>query len=45
MALNMTDFHSVSSRLPFLSIGLAVAGVLWFHRYLDRRARRQHAAE
>jgi hypothetical protein len=30
---------------PFLSIGLAVAGVFAVHRYLDRRERRQHAAE
>jgi hypothetical protein len=30
---------------PFLVIGLAVVGVLAFHRLLDRRERRHHAAE
>lgn len=30
---------------PFLVIGLSVAAVLAFHAYLDRRDRRQHAAE
>jgi hypothetical protein len=30
---------------PFLSIGLAVAGVFAFHWWLDRREQRHHAAE
>jgi hypothetical protein len=30
---------------PFLSIGLAVAGVLAYHRWLDRQEQRHRAAE
>jgi hypothetical protein len=43
----MTDFQFgvFATVWPFLSIGLAVAGVFWFHRYLDRREQRRHAAE
>ena len=38
----MTGFGILAMAWPFLMIGLAVAGVLAFHRMLDRR---HHAAE
>jgi hypothetical protein len=41
----MMSFGTFAIIWPFLSIGLAVVGVLAFHRYLDRRQRRQRAAE
>ncbi len=41
----MTSFGIFAMVWPFLSIGLAVAGVLWVHRLLDRREQRHHAAE
>jgi hypothetical protein len=41
----MTNFGIFAMVWPFLSIGLAVACVLAFHRYLDRREQRRHAAE
>ncbi len=41
----MTSFGIVAVAWPFLMIGLAVACVLAFHRMLDRREQRHHAAE
>jgi hypothetical protein len=41
----MTGFGILAMAWPFLTIGLAVACVLAFHRLLDRRERRYHAAE
>jgi len=41
----MTSFDFFVFVWPFLMIGLAVAGVMAVHRYLDRRERRHHAAE
>lgn len=42
----MTGFDIFAVVWPFVSIGLAVACVLAFHRLLDRREqRRHHAAE
>jgi hypothetical protein len=41
----MTGFGILAMVWPFLMIGLAVACVLAFHRLLDRRERRHHAAE
>jgi hypothetical protein len=39
----MTSFDILAMVWPFLMIGFAV--VLAFHRLLDRRERRHHAAE
>jgi hypothetical protein len=41
----MTSFGVLALVWPFLMIGLAVGCVLAFHRLLDRRERRHHAAE
>lgn len=41
----MTAFGVFALLWPFVSIGLAVVCVLAFHRMLDRREQRQHAAE
>jgi hypothetical protein len=41
----MISFGTFAIIWPFLSIGLAVAGVLAFHAYLDRRERLHRAAE
>ena len=43
----MTDFQFGIFALvwPFLSIGLAVAGVLLVHRWFDRQEQRDRAAE
>lgn len=41
----MTAFGIFAMVWPFVMIGFAVAGVLAFHRLLDRREQRHHAAE
>jgi hypothetical protein len=41
----MTNFGILAMVWPFLMISLAVASVLAFHRLLDQRERRHHAAE
>jgi hypothetical protein len=41
----MTGFGVFALLWPFAAITLAVACVLTFHRLLDRRESRQHAAE
>ncbi|WP_283805642.1 hypothetical protein [Undibacter mobilis] len=40
----MTGFGIFALAWPFVSIGLAVACVLAFHRYLDKRQQRPHRA-
>ena len=41
----MTTLGVFALLWPFLAIGVAVVCVLAFHRMLDRREERQHAAE
>ena len=41
----MTSFGIFALLWPFVAITLVVASVFAFHRLLDRRERRQHAAE
>jgi len=43
----MTDFQFgiFATVWPFVSIGLAVAGVLAYHRWLDRQEQRNRPAE
>jgi len=41
----MTNFGIFAMVWPFVAIGLAVAGVLAFHRFLDRHEQRHRAAE
>jgi hypothetical protein len=40
----MIDFGIIAMIWPFVTIGLAVACVLAFHRYLDKREQRRHRA-
>ena len=40
----MIDFGIVAMVWPFVTIGLAIACVLAFHLYLDRREQRKHHA-
>jgi tryptophan-rich sensory protein len=40
----MTGFGIFAIVWPFLSISLAIACVLAFHRYLDHREQRRHRA-
>jgi hypothetical protein len=41
----MTGFGIFAMVWPFVAIGLAVACVLAFHRFLDRREQKRHPAE
>ena len=41
----MTAFGVFALLWPFVAVGAAVVCVLAFHRMLDRRETRQHAAE